>query len=142
MKENSLKIIEEEKKLKGFYALRRLYDIGLKIKRNDLREMRRLKEMISIMERAKKFNKGMFDSDDFDDFETQYDERQAYAFDQADLDLMPLELMNCFQKSFACLFLLESCSMDVYDLFKLFKTTGEQLLAFDVRDDMVTVLSS
>lgn len=133
-KENSLKIIDENKKLNGFYAIRRIFQIGFMIKRGDLREMRRLKEMISSMQRVNIYKKGMFDNnEDFGDFEAEYDERMTYGVDQGDLDHTPMEILDCLQKSFACLFLFESCSMDLQDLFRLFKNTNEQIQALDVQ---------
>ena len=73
------------------------------------------------------------DLDDDENFSQKVDEREEYDLVGINIEEFPLDLSTCILKAFACLFLFESCSMNLTDLFLTFKSPKD-MFAFQVAE--------
>lgn len=95
-----------------------------------------------MMDRKSQFNRSKLeDLDDDENFSQKVDEREEYDLVGINIEEFPLDLSTCILKAFACLFLFESCSMNLTDLFLTFKSPKD-MFAFQVKKLTFLLLDS
>lgn len=132
IKETSNEILTKEEQLKAFHSFKRLYDIGFKTKQGDLRELKRLRTTIENMSRTSHFKKEKIEGLIDINFDEILDTRESYDIPEANFGSLSHIFVNNIQRIFACLFLFESCSMNLFDLFLTFKNKDDQFFAFQL----------
>lgn len=132
LEETSKMILPELDQKKIFFAFKRLFSLGFKLKNKQLREVRHLRSMIMNMDRASRFNRNRLEELIEENYGQNVNERGEYDIGELKLHDLSRDFKDNISRIFATLYLFESASMNLIDLFVNFKGEQKQFEAFKV----------